>query len=111
MDTDATALENALTVLRQDYGERLAGPLQAGEARMRHTLEQRMNLDELTADRVVKKLSQTGRLAYVGSVDSGTEPGTSTTGPVISMPNHPDCGRRVPAPHYRFSRYAHGPGE
>jgi hypothetical protein len=87
MDSDATALQNALAVLRQDYGQRLAGPRRATEARMRHTLEQRMGLDELMADRVVKKLYETGQLAYIGSADSGTEPGTSTTGPVISMPN------------------------
>src|SRR4051812_13824492 len=87
MDNDATTLQNALTVLRQQYGEQLAGPRRSTEAQMRHTLEKQMGLDELTADRVVKKLYETGRLVYMGEQDTGTEPGTSTTGPVISMPN------------------------
>lgn len=86
MDSDATALENALAMLRQAYGAQLAGPQHHTLAQMRHTLEEQAGLDELMADRVVKKLAQTGRLVYVGSREAGTEPGTSTTGPVISMP-------------------------
>ncbi len=89
MDSDATALQNALAVLRGQYGAQLAGPRQGTEAQMRHTLEQQMGLDELTADRMVKKLYETGKLVYMGSADQGTEPGTSTTGPVISMPLTP----------------------
>jgi hypothetical protein len=86
MDSDATALENALAVLGQQHGTRLDGPQHQTEAQMRRTLEAQLGLDELTADRMVKKLAQTGRLVYSGSVEAGTEPGTSTTGPVISMP-------------------------
>jgi hypothetical protein len=86
MDNDATALQNALAVLRRQHGEHLSGPRRATEAQMRQTLQQQMGVDDLTADRVVKKLHQTGRLAYVGGADVGTEPGTTDTGPVISMP-------------------------
>jgi hypothetical protein len=96
MDNDATALQNALAVLRQRHGERLSGPRRDTEAQMRRTLEQEMNLDELTADRVVKKLAGTGRLTYIGSADAGTEPGTSTTGPVISLPSTPSVAAGTP---------------
>ena len=86
MDSDPTTLRNALAVLRQAYGEQLAGPQRRTEAQMRHTLQQQMGLDEITADNVLIKLRDTGRLVYVGSADVGTEPGTTSTGPVISMP-------------------------
>src|SRR5689334_18589120 len=86
MDNDATVLQNALAVLRQHYGEQLTGSRRTTEAQMRHTLQEQLGLDELAADRVLKQLSQTGRLVYMGNRDVGTEPGTSTTGPVISMP-------------------------
>jgi hypothetical protein len=92
MDSDATALQNALAVLRKQYGAQLAGPRQRTQAQMRHTLEEQMRLDELTADRLVKKLSETGQLVYMGSADQGTEPGPSTTGPVISLPMTPTSG-------------------
>jgi len=96
MDTDATTLQNALSTLRQQHGEQLAGPRRRTEAQMRQTLQQHLGLDELAADRVVKKLYETGRLVYVGSADSGTEPGTSTTGPVISMPNTQSADGTMP---------------
>ena len=86
MDNDPTTLRNALSVLHQHYGEKLIGPLRHTQAEMRHTLQQELGLDEIMADRVLIKLRDTGRLAYVGSADTGTEPGTTTTGPVISMP-------------------------
>ena len=96
MDSDATALQNALAVLRQYHGERLAGSRGSTEAQMRHTLVQQLGVDELTAGRVLKKLYETGRLVYVGSTarsstpgtgtDDDAEPDTTATGPVISMP-------------------------
>jgi hypothetical protein len=86
MDSDATALRQALGVLRQQYGDRLAGPQKRTQAEMRHTLQAQMGLDELTADSIVIKLRDTGRLSYVGSAEVGTEPGTTATGPVISEP-------------------------
>jgi len=92
MDNDTATLQNALAVLRGQYGAQLAGPRQHTEAQMRHTLEQQMRLDELTADRLVKKLYETGKLVYMGTADRGTEPGTSTTGPVISMPSTQTTG-------------------
>jgi hypothetical protein len=85
-DTSAT-IEKALAVLRQQYGQKLDGPRMRTEARLRQTLQQKLNLDELTADRLMEKLFADGRLVYVGDQDQGTEPGTTTTGPVISMPN------------------------
>lgn len=93
MDSDAT---NALGVLRQHHGEQLAGSRVHAEAQMRHTLEQQMGLDERTAERVLKKLYETGQLVYVSSTGGSSAPGTGTeddteadttaTGPVISMP-------------------------
>jgi hypothetical protein len=92
MDSDVTTLRNALAVLRRQYGEQLAGPQRRTEAQMRHTLQEQMGLDEITADRVLIKLRDTGRLMYVGSAEVGTEPGTTTTGPVISMPGTQTAG-------------------
>lgn len=96
MDSDETTLQNALDVLRQHYGERLVGPQQSAEAQMRHTLEEQMGLDMLAADRVLTRLCLSGRLSYVDSTNTDTvvgtgttdtaEPGTTATGPVISMP-------------------------
>ncbi len=102
MDSDATTLQNALDVLRQHYGEQVPGPQLSAEAQMRHTLEQQMGLDPLTADRVLKRLCISGQVVYVDSADAGNqagndrdnrdnrgtgaEPGTTATGPVISMP-------------------------
>ena len=53
MDSNASSLENALSVLRQQYGERLPGPQESGLAQMRETLRQQLSLDEITADRLV----------------------------------------------------------
>lgn len=104
MNTDATALQNALDVLRRHYGERLAGARQRTEDQMRNTLAQELGVDQLGAAFVLKRLCQTGQLEYVGNTGTGTgtgtgtdtgedtgsgvaaEPGASATGPVISMP-------------------------
>lgn len=98
MDTDATALQNALDVLRRHYGERLAGAQQGTEDQMRNTLAQELGVDQLGAAFVLKRLCQTGQLEYVGNTGTATdtsddtgsgvapEPGASATGPVISMP-------------------------
>jgi len=67
MDTDAATLQNALGVLQQQFGGQLAGPVRKTQAQMRQTLEQRLGLDELAADRLVKKLTETGRLVYMGA--------------------------------------------
>ncbi|HEY0071376.1 MAG TPA: hypothetical protein VGE04_15530 [Chloroflexia bacterium] len=97
MDSDATTLQNALDVLRQQYGEQLSGPQAGTEAQIRSTLQQQLNLDPLGADRVLKGLYESNRLVYVGAEDEGSEEGNRTgddrtaddargTGPVISMP-------------------------
>jgi len=90
MDSDASnnaaTLQSALAALRQRFGQQLGGAQHHGEAQMRGVVMDALGLDEATADRVVKKLAQTGQLAYQGTREVGTEPGTSTTGPVISMP-------------------------
>lgn len=93
MDNDSTALQNAISVLRQQYGEQLAGPRQRTEAQMLQTLQQQLGLDGAAAEHVVKKLYDSGQLTYVAGSDSGSEDGTDTedtpsdTGPVISMPS------------------------
>ncbi|MGA7731772.1 MAG: hypothetical protein WCD37_10945 [Chloroflexia bacterium] len=86
MDSDQTALQNALDVLRQHHGTQLSGPQQRGEAEMRHTLKQELGCDTATAERILKQLTTTGRLAYVGSAEGDSLPISDGTGPVISMP-------------------------
>src|SRR4051812_15275775 len=67
MDTDAATLQSALSVLQQQFGGQLPGSLRKTQAQMRQALEQQLGLDELVADRLVKKLAETGRLVYVGA--------------------------------------------
>ena len=86
MDSEATTLQSALDVLRRQYGQRLTGPQQHTEAQMRHTLKQEMGMDAATAERILKQLTVTGRLVYVGSAEGGPLPIPDGTGPVISMP-------------------------
>lgn len=96
MDNDATTLQKALDTLRQHYGPQLNGPQHGTEGQMRDTLQQQMAIDMSTADDLVDKLCETGQLVYVDTFDamtggggeggSGTSEGTTTTGPVISMP-------------------------
>jgi hypothetical protein len=87
MNSDATALDSAISTLRQYYGTRLDGPRERTEAQMRHTLKQQMGLDEAAAGRVLQELTQTGHLTYVGSTPDGPLPRNAGTGPVISMPS------------------------
>src|SRR5689334_1183005 len=85
MDTDAQTLETALGVLRQQFGNRLAGSIGDTQVQMRQALEQQMGVNEVAGDRLVKQLTHLGRLVYRGGTgeDDGDAGGT---GPVISMP-------------------------
>jgi len=85
MDTDAQTLETALGVLRQQFGNRLAGSIGDTQVQMRHVLEQQMGVDEVAGDRLVKQLTHLGRLVYHGGTD-GDDRDAEGTGPVISMP-------------------------
>lgn len=84
MDTDAQALDRALGVLHQQYGDRLAGSIGDTQAQMLRTLQQQMGVDEVVADRLVKELTHLGRLTYRGG--NGGDGDDAGTGPVISMP-------------------------
>jgi hypothetical protein len=53
---------------------------------MRHTLKQELGLDAAATEALLKKLTVTGRLVYVGSAEGGPLPVPDSTGPVISMP-------------------------
>src|SRR6476620_7962866 len=87
MDTNAQALEQALAVLREQYQGHLAGAMRAGLVTMRQTLQTRMGIDELEADRVVKKLAETGRLRYMGGEDDDEVNVMRTgTGPELVIP-------------------------
>jgi hypothetical protein len=86
MDNNATALNKALSVLRQHHGEHLDGPQQRTQAQMRQTLQREMSLDEMAADRILTALTSSGRLVYVGGAEPDPIPEDETTGPVISMP-------------------------
>jgi hypothetical protein len=85
MDTDARALETALATLQQQYGNQFKGSMDSAQAQMRHTLEEKMGIDELSADRLVKKLIETGRLRY-NVTNRDEDPNITTdTGPVIPV--------------------------
>ena len=86
MDTDATVLEQALGVLREQFNGRVAGSLRDGQVTMRKAVEARLGLDELAADRIVKKLSETGRVQYVGGADDSDPTAGGGAGPILTMP-------------------------
>src|SRR5690348_1124344 len=92
MENDASTLQNALAVLHKQYGNLLTGPKQQSEVKLRHTLQQQLKVNDVTADRILTKLVQLGRLVYVGATMHGYESGTNTTGPVISMPGTSTSG-------------------
>lgn len=84
-EKNAATLEQALAILREQYGAQIAGPERETQVSMRKLLEQKMGLDESNADRVVKKLCETGKLTYVGTDTGGgagvmaAVPGATTT--------------------------------
>jgi hypothetical protein len=89
MDTNAQALEQALAVLREQFQGQLAGGMKGGLVAMRQALQTRMGIDELEADRVVKKLAETGRLRYVGGEatdDDEVNVMRTGTGPALIIP-------------------------
>jgi len=87
MDTDANVLNNALAILRQQFGQQVAGAQKQGLGQMRQAVAQQLGLDDVAADRVVKKLAQTGRLRYVMTGDADDDvTGTTPVGPVASLP-------------------------
>jgi len=69
MDVNTQELEAAAAVLRQQFGNRLAGSLDDTQAQMRRALEQALGADEVASDRLVKQLTHTGRLVYHGGSD------------------------------------------
>ncbi|HUS15431.1 MAG TPA: hypothetical protein VM536_10490 [Chloroflexia bacterium] len=71
MDTNANTLEQALGAIRSQFGNRLQASLRDGQVQMRRLVEQQLGLDELSADRVVKRLAETGRLTYAGGSGGG----------------------------------------
>ena len=85
MDSDARALETALATLQQQHGSQFKGSMQGSQAQMRHTLEAKMGIDELSADRLVKKLIETGRLRYNVTGRDEDADVTSDTGPMIPV--------------------------
>lgn len=86
MDTDATVLEQALGVLREQFNGQVAGSFRDGQVTMRKAVEARLGLDELAADRVVKKLSETGRMQYVGGTTDSDPTAGGGAGPILTMP-------------------------
>jgi hypothetical protein len=75
MENDVDALHKALSLLREKHSGQPGDPRHVGQGELRRTLQAGMGLDELTADRVVKKLHETGRIVYAdaGDVDSAAE--------------------------------------
>jgi len=80
---DETAMRQALDVLRSQIGDRLPGDMLKGEVRMRQVLMQQMNVDESTADKLVKQLSQTGWLTFRGTGANDDE--GNLLNPVVGM--------------------------
>ena len=86
MDTDATVLEQALGALRAQFHGRVAGSLRDGQVAMRKAVEARLGIDELAADRIVKKLSETGRVQYMGGAAFADPTAGGGAGPILTMP-------------------------
>jgi len=86
MDTDATVLEQALGALRAQFNGRVAGSLREGQVAMRKAVEARLGIGELDADRIVKKLSETGRVQYMGGEAPADLTAGGGAGPILTMP-------------------------
>ena len=78
---DETAMRQALDILRAQVGDRLPGDMLKGEVQMRQVLIQQMRVDESTADKLVKQLTQTGWLVFHGS-GANEDEGNSLNPPV-----------------------------
>src|SRR5690349_12608595 len=86
MEQDAQTLESAIAALQQRFGTQLSGPMDRTQAQMRAALSEQMGVDDLQADRIVKKLTEVGRLRYGGAGMDDDTVVPAGTGPVISMP-------------------------
>jgi hypothetical protein len=91
---DENELRQALQVLHAQFGNRLPGDMIDGEVRMRRALLAQLNVDEPTADRLVKQLAHTGWITFRGA---GTEDDTNiltpsgTGGRISSDVDRPDA--------------------
>ena len=61
---DEGMINQALSVLHSGFGSRLAVDMLKGEVAMRHALMEQLQMDESTADKVVKQLAQTGWIEF-----------------------------------------------
>jgi len=88
MDIDATTLQNALDVLQKRFGAQSGGGHGVTEAEISQVLQEQMHVDELTADRVITKLYETGQLATPGKARTKHDQDTDSAsgGILIAMP-------------------------
>jgi len=86
MDNDANVLNNAVARLQQQFGNQVPGSREQGLATMSRAIQAQLGLDDLTADRVVKKLADVGRLRYVMTGEDDDTPAVTPIGPVASLP-------------------------
>ena len=77
---DQQGMNQAFAVLRERFGERLAGDRIKGEVLMRQALMERMQVDESAADKIVKQLAQTGWLRFVSAAAMATDASAGAEG-------------------------------
>ncbi len=73
---DETMMDQALTVLQNQFGQTLRGDMLKGEVTMRHALMQQLQMDESSADKAVKQLAHTGWIRFRSGVDPTADDGT-----------------------------------
>jgi hypothetical protein len=82
---DETMINQALTVLQNQFGQSLRGDMLKGEVAMRHALMQQLQMDESSADKAVKQLAHTGWISFrSGAVPAAADRTVHTGGPAGS---------------------------
>jgi len=69
-------INQALTVLQNQFGPHLRGDMLKGEVTMRHALMQQLQMDESSADKAVKQLAHTGWISFRSGVAPTADDGT-----------------------------------
>jgi hypothetical protein len=77
---DEGMINQALSVLHSQFGSQLRGDMIKGEVAMRQALMEQLQMDESTADKVVKQLAHTGWISFRSGAAPTSDDGTLHTG-------------------------------
>jgi hypothetical protein len=84
---DEGMINQALGVLQSQFGSQLRGDMHKGEVTMRRALMEQLQMDESTADKVVKQLAHTGWISFRSGVAPTPDDGTLHTGGPSVVPS------------------------